>query len=157
MHPFTGITKKFQGRSIDVANALNKVESVLNDLGMTRSNIDSEFDTIYNQAMRRAEKMNVTPSTQCMTQRQMHQDNIEAANLKEYYKRAIAIPILDSLISEMKFRFNKFSITASNVLYLFPESTCNESDIVTKLPPAIEIFKADLINPTLLTKKLPCG
>ena len=84
MHPFTGITKKFQGRSIDVANALNEVESVLNELGMTRSNIDSEFDTIYNQAMRRAEKMNVTPSTPCMTQRQRHQDNIEAANLKEY-------------------------------------------------------------------------
>ena len=56
----------------------------------------------------------------------------------------------------MKFRFNKFSITASNVLYLVPELTCNESDNVTKLAPAIEIFKADLIKPTLLTKKLPC-
>ena len=84
VHPFTGITKKFQGRSIDVAKTLNEVESVLNDLGTVRSNIYSEFDTIYNQVMRTAERMNVTPSTPCMTQRQMHQDNIEAADPKEY-------------------------------------------------------------------------
>ena len=156
MHPFTGITKKLQGRSIDVVKAFNEVESVVNDLGAVRSNIDSEFDTTYNQAMRMAERMNVTPSAPRMIQRKMHRDNNEAANPKEYYKRVIAIPILDTLISEMKFRFNKFSITASNVLYLVPELTCNESDNVTKLAPAIEIFKADLIKPTLLTKKLPC-
>ena len=86
MHPFTGITKKLQGRSIDVVKAFNEVESVVNDLGAVRSNIDSEFDTIYNQAMRMAERMNVTPSTPRMAQRQMHRDNIEAANPKEYYK-----------------------------------------------------------------------
>ena len=47
-------------------------------------NVDSEFDKIYNQAMRMAEKMNITPSTPRMAQRQMHRDNIEAANPKEY-------------------------------------------------------------------------
>ena len=33
MHPFTGITKKLQGRSTDVVKAFNKVESVVNHLG----------------------------------------------------------------------------------------------------------------------------
>ena len=141
MHPFTGITKKLQGRSTDVVKTFNEVESVVNDLGAVRSNIDSEFDTIYNQAMRMAERMNVTPSTPRMAQRQMHQDNIEAANPKEYYKRVIAIPILTTLISGMKFRFNKFSITTSKVLYLVPELICSESDTVTKLAPVIEMCK----------------
>ena len=59
-------------------------------------NVDSEFDKIYNQAMRMAEKMNITPSTPRMAQRQMHRDNIEVANPKEYYKRVIANPILDN-------------------------------------------------------------
>ena len=99
MHTFTGITKKLQGRSIDVLKAFNEVESVINDLGAVRSNIDSEFDTIYNQAMRMAEGMNITPSSPRMAQRQMHRDNIEAANPKEYYKRIIAIPMLDTSIS----------------------------------------------------------
>ena len=71
-------------RSIDVFKAFNEVESVANDLGARRNNIDSEFDKIYNQAMRMAERMNVTPSTPRMAQRQMHRDNIEAANPKEY-------------------------------------------------------------------------
>ena len=121
MHPFTGITKRLQGRSIDVVEAFNEVESVVNDLGAVRSNIDSEFDTICNQAMRMAERMNVTPSTPRIAQRQMHRDNIEAANPKEYYKRVIAIPILDTLISEIKVLFNKFSITACKVRYLVAE------------------------------------
>ena len=149
MHPFTGITKKLQGRSIDVVKAFNEVESVVNDLGAVRSNIDSEFDTVYDQAMRMAERMNVIPSTPRMAQRQMHQDTIEEANPKEYYKQVITIPILDTLILEMKFRFNKFSITASKVLYLVPELICGESDIVTKLAPVIEMYKADLINPDI--------
>ena len=51
MHPSTGITKKLQGRSIDVVHAFNEVEPVVNDLGAVRSNIDSEFDTTYKQAV----------------------------------------------------------------------------------------------------------
>ena len=154
MHPFTGITKKLQGRSIDVVKAFNEVESVVNDLGAVRSNIDSEFDTICNQAMRMAERMNVTPSTPRMAQRQMHQDNIEAANPQEYYKRVIVIPILNTLILEMKFLFNKFSITVSKVLYLVPELICSQSDIVTKLAPVIVMYKADLINPDIADQEI---
>ena len=92
------------------------MEQVVNNPGTVQSNIDCEFDTIYNQVMRMAERINVTPSTPWMAPRQMHQDNIEAANPKEYYKRVIAVPILDTLISEMKFRFNKCSIKAFRVL-----------------------------------------
>ena len=126
MHPYTGITKKLQGRSIDVVKAFNEVESVVNDLGAVRSNIDSEFDTIYNQPMTMAERISVTPSDPRMAQRQMHRDNTEEANPKEYYKRVIAIPILDTLISEIEFGFNKFSITASKVLFLVPELLCSQ-------------------------------
>ena len=154
MHPSAGITKKLQGRSIDVAHAFNEVESVVNDLGAVRSNIDSEFDTIYKQAVRMAERMNVTPSTPCMAQIQMHRDNIKAANTKEYFKRVVAIPILDNLISEMKIRFNKFSLTASKVLCLVQELICSESDITTKLAPFIEMYKTDLINPDIVDQEI---
>ena len=84
----------------------------------------------------------------------MHRDNIEAANHKAYFKRVIANPILDTLISEMKFCFNKFSITASKVLYLVPELTFSETFIVTKLAPVIEMYKADLINPEIVDQEI---
>ena len=74
------------------------MEPVVNNPGTVRSNIDCEFDTIYNQAMRMTERMNVTPSAPCMAPRQMHPYNIEAANPKECYKRVVAVPILDTLI-----------------------------------------------------------
>ena len=142
MHPFTGITKKLQGRSIDVVKAFDEVKSVVNDLGAVRSIMDSKFDTIYNQAMRIAEKMNVTPSTPRMAQRQVHRDNIEAANPS------------NSNIGHFNFRneisFNKFSITAPKVQHLVPKLIFRESDIVTKLAPVIEMCKADLINPDIV-------
>ena len=72
-----------QGRSIDVVKAFNELELVINDLGAVQNNIDSEFYIVYNQAMRMAERMNVTPSTPLMAQSQMHRDNIEAVNPKE--------------------------------------------------------------------------
>ena len=101
-----------------------------------------------------AVRMNVTLSTPRMAQRQMHLDNIERANTKEYYKRVVAIPILDTLISEMKILFNKFSITASKVVYLVPELICSEPDITTKLAPVIEMYKADLINPDIADQEI---
>ena len=98
--------------------------------------------------------MNVTTSTPRMAQRQKYRDNTEAANTKEYYKRVVAISILDTLISEMKIRFNKFSITASKVLYLVPELICSELDITTKLAPVIEMYKVDLINPDIVDQEI---
>ena len=132
----------------------NEVELVVNDLGAVRSNIDSEFDTIYNQAMRMAERMNVTPSTPRLAPRQMHRDNTEVAKPKEYYKQVKAIPILDTLISKIKFCSNKFSITASKVPYIVPELICSESDIVTKLAPVIEMYKANLINQDIVDQEI---
>ena len=63
IHPFAEITKRLQGRSIDVVKAFIEVQPVEKDLSTVRSNIDREFDTIYNQAMRMAERVNVTPLT----------------------------------------------------------------------------------------------
>ena len=154
MHPSARITKKLQGRSTDVVHAFNEVESVVSDLGAVGSNIDSESDTIYKQAVRMAERMNVTPSAPRMAQRQMHRDTIEAANTKGYYKRVVPIPILDTLVSEMKIRFSKFSITASKVLCLVPELICSESDITTKLATVIEMYKANLINPDIVDQEI---
>ena len=54
----------------------------------------------------------------------------------------------------MKFRFNKFSITSPKVLYLVPELICSESDTVTKRAAAIEMYKADLINPGIVNQEI---
>ena len=43
---------------------------------------------------------------------------------------------------------------ASKVLYLVPELTFSESDIVTKLAPVIEMYKSDLINPDIVDQEI---
>ena len=54
----------------------------------------------------------------------------------------------------MKFRFNKFSKTSPKVLYLVPELIFSESDTVTKRAAAIEMYKADLINPGIVNQEI---
>lgn len=54
----------------------------------------------------------------------------------------------------MKFRFKKFSITASKVLYLVPELVCSDSDIATKPAHVIEMNMADLINPDIIDQEI---
>ena len=43
---------------------------------------------------------------------------------------------------------------ASKVLYLVLELTFSESDIVTKLAPVMEMYKADLINPDIVDQEI---
>ena len=43
---------------------------------------------------------------------------------------------------------------AFKVLYLVPELTFSESDIVTKLAPVIGMCKADLINPDIVDQEI---
>ena len=50
----------------------------------------------------------------------MHHNNVSAESPVEYYRRAVAIPIVDQFIAEMTFIFNSFNKTASKLLLLVP-------------------------------------
>ena len=53
---------------------------------------------------------------------QQHRDNVPAQTPSDYYKRAVAIPLLDHLQSEMKTYFNPTSdAVLSSLFNLLPE------------------------------------
>ena len=63
--------------------------------------------------------LDVSPSVPKTVPRQMNR-NIPANTPEEYYRRVLAIPILDTFIAEMEFRFNELNQRASTVLTLIP-------------------------------------
>ena len=83
-----------------------------------RQTIGEEFNKIYKQAERFAEKLHVEPIIPRSAVRQMHRKNVPVKNPEEYYRRALVIPLVDRFIAEMTFRFNSFNKTASKLLLL---------------------------------------
>ena len=63
------------------------------------------------------DKFGVLPAIPCTATGHIHRDNVPTTTPKDYYRRAFAIPLLDALISELGFWFNKFSICAMKLLY----------------------------------------
>ena len=120
LHLLVGITQTLQGSSTDVVKAYNHVQSGIDDMKLLRENMDDEFKIIYQQSERMATKLNVEPAIPRTVARQMYRNNVPAENPEEYYRRVIAVPLIDKLISEMTFRFNSFNKTPSKLLLLVP-------------------------------------
>lgn len=62
-----------------------------------------------------ARKANIEPSMPRVVGRQWHRSNVEAETPKDYYKRALTVPLLDHLISEIDTYFdpNKDAVMSS--------------------------------------------
>ena len=125
LHPLVGITQTLQGSSIDAVKAYNDVQSSIDDMKLLRENMDDEFKIIYQQSERMATKLSVEPALPRAIARQMHRNNVPAENPEEYYRRVIAVPLIDRFISEMTFCFNSFNKTASKLLLLVPSIICH--------------------------------
>ena len=87
---------------------------------VVRDKIEEEFLVIYRQAERITTSLDISPSVPKTVLRQMNRNNIPANTPEEYYRRVLAIPILDTFIAEMEFRFNERNQRAATVLTLIP-------------------------------------
>ena len=130
LHPLVGITQTLQGSSIDVVKAYNHIQSSIDDTKLLRENMDDEFKIIFQESERMATKLSVEPAIPRTVARQMHRNNVPAENPEEYYRRVIAVPLIDRFISEMTFRFNSFNKTASKLLF-----ACTINHMPSRLQP----------------------
>ena len=112
-----------------------------------RENVDQESDVISKQAVRMADQLNVEPNIPRVAKKQIYRDNVPANSPEEYYKRALVIPIVDTLISEMTHRFNKFNCKAARLLILTPSVLWSEKfKENVDISQILEEYEEDLIN-----------
>ena len=84
----------------------------------------------------------------------MHRNNVPAENPEEYYRRALAIPLVNRFIAEMTFRFNSFNETASKLLFLAPSIICDPEYNNLDIEGLIEQYSDDLPNPDVIDVEL---
>ena len=88
-----------------IVAAYDMVDSILAWLTTTRQDIDNVFSTWFTIAVALAAKVDIQPSTPRRTSRQRNRENHPGISPEAYYKQAVAIPLLDSLTTELKTRF----------------------------------------------------
>ena len=118
LHLVAGLTNKLQGRNIDITETYESANCCIEDMKYVRENIDNEFDQIFKQAERMTIKLDVQPSLPRKVARQMDQNNVPADTPKEYFKRSLALPLIDNFIYDLEFRFNDLSERSSRLLFL---------------------------------------
>ena len=80
------------------------VEGIIKNLCDIRSSLDSIFPSWCSQIVQLAEDIGVSESVPRKTSIQRNRSNTPSSSPQEHYKRVVAIPLLDSLISQLKDR-----------------------------------------------------
>ena len=125
-------------------------------LRMTCIKLDVEFKKIYSQAQRMAEKIAVEEKFPRIIKRQQHRGNQPATTPEDYYRQSLAIPFLDTLISEMKSRFSPLSSKAVKLLWLVPSNIAEANLSELSLDTTIHMYKEDLRSPELVSIEMEC-
>ncbi|XP_065651176.1 52 kDa repressor of the inhibitor of the protein kinase-like [Hydra vulgaris] len=142
LHPLLYIIERLQGRTTDIVYGYSNIQETIDDLNHLRKNVEKETCAVYKQATRMASKLFIEPTIPRIPMRQAYRNNVPAESPHECYKRALIIPYLDTIISEIKIRFQKTNCIAAKVLCLVPSKICSEE--ITAFQELVEMYKSDL-------------
>lgn len=140
-----GLSKLLQSKSLDKNRAENLVKDLIAVLNEKRENADSCFLNIYKEIETLHEKLNLNISMPRLNPRQTNRVNIPCSNPQEYFKRSIFIPLLDNVLADINFRFNKNFFDVLQINYLIP-ATLNNTDKDTKIVESFKLSLADYLS-----------
>ena len=154
LHPVASATQKLQDRTIDTVKTYQEVQSCILDMPVVRDKIQEELLVIYRQAERIALSPGVSPSVPRTVSRQMNRSNIQASTPEEYYRRVLAIAVLDTFTVEVEFRFNELNYRASTLLTLIPSIITKPEYHGDTMANLFGLYRNDLPNPDIVDQEL---
>ena len=144
--PLRGITTKLQKRDLDIYSALTSIADVQSQLTDLRTTLDEVFKLWYQDVLNLAKKVGGEERLNRRTNSQKHRNNVPADSPEEFIKRAIFIPFLDGVITEMRERFSPDTRSRLQSLFsLLPEvlKKIEYSDLPQVLE-GLKIYQDDL-------------
>ena len=141
-------------RDLDVYEASTNSNSVTDDLQDIRDNVKDIWSEWFDLAVSTAANVGVVPSIPRRTNQHQHCDNLPAQTPSDYYKRAVAIPFLDHLQSEMKTYFKTTNdVVLSRLFNLLPELVA-VGDRNPDIEAALEFYENYLPSPHMVDVEL---
>ena len=114
------LTRSLQARALDIIKAVQHIVVLKQVLHDARLDIETQFKILFTNAVKCAEKYNISVSIPRRCSRQTARENHPGSTVEEYYRRSLAVPFLDHLISELETRFTSHSLTAMKCLGIVP-------------------------------------
>ena len=124
-----GPSKKIQGESLDLYDAVGQIKVVQGDLQHEKMQMRVFFKRCYNYACSMAKLVGIVPSMPGLASRQMHHENAEADTPEDYYRRNVCLPFLDHLIQGIDSRFDKYGRTILLMMGLVPSVVADKEDV----------------------------
>ena len=100
------LAAKLQERNQDIAEAYATVSQSIEEIQTMRNNIDTVFGAWYVEVATLATDLEVEESVPRKVGMQRNRSNHPSDTPIEFYKRSVAIPLLDSLVTQLKDRFS---------------------------------------------------
>ena len=125
-----------------------------------RQDVDRHHATWFSEStVFLAEKVGEEPRIPRRCARQIQRNNVPATTPSEYYKRAISIPMLDHLESEINSRFTELQSTAAKGMSIVPATLCvtttaaSVKELDKKIDRLVTNYMADLEDDRDLVKE----
>ena len=119
------LSKSLQYRNAqDIVRGWNHVKITHKRVKEIRQDVDKHHATWFSESTVMAEKVGEEPRIPRRCARQIQRNNVPATTPSEYYKRAISIPMLDHLESEINSRFTELQSTAAKGMSIVQATLC---------------------------------
>ena len=148
------LASKLQKRDQDIFEAYMMADEVIGNIKSVRKNIDSDFQVWYKQILDLAEKLGIVEAIPRKISIQRNRSNIPSCSAIDHYKKSVAIPLLDSLIIQMRDRFTDEDRHARHLLYLVSSIIINNTPELSEEPEGMFFWENDLPFPESLRNEL---
>ena len=148
------LASKLQKRDQDIFEAYMMVDEVIGNIKSARKNIDSDFQIWYKEILDLAEKLGIVEAIPRRTSIQRNRSNTPSSSPIDHYKKSVAIPLLDSLIIQMRDRFSNEDRHAHHLLYLVPSIIVNDTLELSEATEGMLFWENDLPFPKSLGNEL---
>jgi hypothetical protein len=121
LEPMRPLVSALQGELVEVYFGFQNIEEVTLCYTDIRDEIDAWFTRMYAKVLELAEKVGSIEQRPRNCSRQRNRDNCPADSVPQYWKRTVAIPLLDVICAELKSRFSEDKRAHYELCALIPE------------------------------------
>ena len=150
------LTRRLQEKRIDVMKSFDQIDLLKKMLASLREEVDKTHHKLYEKALAMAKEVDTAEKVPRLCKKQTNRENVEADSPSEYYKRALTIPFLDHLITEVNQRFSMENCTVLNGFYIVPSVflSCSGVSWKVKFMKFVKIYESDLPYPRQMSTEI---
>ncbi|KAF0714908.1 52 kDa repressor of the inhibitor of the protein kinase-like, partial [Aphis craccivora] len=154
------VSRILQSVNADISNSTKVINDVIDNLEKKRKNSTDEFKSLFEECKNEMNKLEIDIKKPRIVSRQNSRCNYSTNSVEDYYRISIYIPLLDSVLDDLKCRFlNEKSQALLKLSQVIPRNIVetDDEDVYNLLKLVIKYFTFDEnneINETELKSEL---